>query len=75
MNFGGNSPAHFLKQNNVGGSVDMTPAVCLRAACSTAYPAARVERTGSPRRRSSRQTGRAGRKIEIQRICHLEQFQ
>lgn len=72
MNFGGSLLHQVLKKDNVGGSVDTPSASCLRAACSSAYYAARLERTGSPRRRSSQQIGFAGRRIEIQRICHLE---
>ena len=72
MNFHRNSLVHFLKQNNVGGVVDMPPAPCLRAAHLSAYPAANVERTGRLRARSSRHVGLAERRIKIPCICHVE---
>ena len=75
MNFDENSLVHFLKQNNVGGIVALSPTSCLRAVCLSAYAAARVEHTGSPRRRSSLEIGPVSRTSEIRRICPEEQLQ
>ncbi len=75
MNSAGNPLVHFRKRQGVGGSVDMPPTPCLRAACLSAYPAARVERTGRLRMRSSRQRGRAGRGNGNGSICCREQYQ
>lgn len=74
MNSSGKPHVHYIRQNNVGGNVDMPPALCLRAACLSAYSAARVEGTGRLRRRASCKTGLAGRGIENSSICHLELF-
>lgn len=75
MNFDENSPVHFPKQNNVGGIVALPPTSCLRAACLSAYAAARVECTGSPRRRNSPGTGPVTWTSEIIcRICPKERF-
>jgi hypothetical protein len=75
MNFDENSLVHFLKQNNAGGIVALPPTPCLRAACLSAYAAARVERIGSPRKRHFRQIGPVSRTSEIRRICPEEQLQ
>jgi hypothetical protein len=75
MNFDENSLVHFLKQNSVGGIVALPPTSCPRAACLSAYAAARVERTESPRKRYFRQIGPMSRTSEIRRICPEEQLQ
>ena len=75
MNFDENSLIHFLKQNNVGGIVALPPTSCLRAACLSVCAAAHVERTGSSRRRHSRQIGHVRRKSEIHPICAEERSQ
>ena len=45
MNFGENSLVHFVKQNNVGGAVDLPPTSCLRAVYFADYAAAHVDGT------------------------------
>jgi len=72
MSFAGNPLPPFLKRKNVVGTVDMPPTSCLRAASLSAYPTARVERTGRLRKRSSQRIGLAGQRIENHSICHVE---
>ena len=72
MSFAGKPFVHFLKQNNVGGAVDMPPTSCLRAVYIADHAAAHVERTGKPRRHVSGQTGLVGRFPEIPFIRHVE---
>lgn len=72
MNSARNSFVHFSNRKNVGGNVDAPPAPRLRSAHLSAYPAARVERTGRLRRRASRQAGLAGWGIKNGSICHRE---
>ena len=75
MNFDENSLVHFLEQNNVGGIVALSPTSCLRAVHLSAYAAARVERIGSSRRRSSLEIGPVSRTREFRCICPEERFQ
>ena len=72
MSFDGNPLIHFLKQNNVGGAVDIPPTPCLRAVYFADHAAAHVERTGMPRRHFSGQTGLVGRVLENPFICYME---
>lgn len=74
MNSARNSLVQFLWQDDVGGNVDAPPAPSLRSAHPSAYPAARVERTGRLRRRAFRETGLAGRGIKNGSIYHVEQY-
>ena len=74
MSFTRNPPAHFLEKNNVGGIVALPPTSCLRAACLSAYAAAHVECTGTPRRRHFQQIGPLRWTNEICRICPEERF-
>ena len=72
MSFAGKLFVRFLKQNNVGGAVDMPPTSCLRAVYFDDHAAAHVERTGKPRRHFSEGTDLVGRFPEIPFICHVE---
>ena len=72
MSFAGKPFVHFLKQNNVGGAVDMPPASCLRAVYIDGYAAAHVERTERLRRYFSLSAGLVGRFSEIPFIFHWE---
>ena len=72
MSFDRNPQVHFLKQNNVGGAVDMPSTSCLRAVYSDDHAAAHVERTGRLRRRFSGEAGLAGRILRNRCICHTE---
>ena len=71
MNLDGNLSTYILRQTNVGGIVALPPTSCLRAARPSACPAAHVGRTGSARRRHSRQIGPLRRKGVI---CPRERF-
>lgn len=72
MNFGENSLVHFVKQNNVGGAVDLPPTSCLRAVYFADHAAAHVDGTGRLRRPSSRKIGLAGQRIKIHSACPVE---
>ena len=72
MSFAGKPFVCFLKQNNVGGAVDMPPTSCLRAVYFDDHAAVYIERTGKPRGRFSAGAGLVGRFPENPFICHVE---
>ena len=72
MNFSRKVLVHIADQNTVGGIVALPPTHCLRAAHLSVYAAARVDRTGSARRRHPTQIGPMRRKSKIRRICPRE---
>ena len=74
MIFDGNALVRFLKQNNVGGAVALSPTGCLRAVHLSDHAAACVERTGSARRRHYAGTGSVGWSSKIHRICYEERL-